>query len=228
VFRPAGASEKRRIRSRLEIPEDAFVVLSVAAVKKHHKRIDYLIREFESLLNWATDAPVAGDTGDRHPTSDLRPPLLLVAGAREHDTAELMAYAEDRLAGQARFLIDVPREQMPDILRAADVFALCSLKEMMPIALLEATASGLPCLVQKYPVEEWMIGPGGQAIDMSRKGALAEALRTYQDRTLRNDIGGKARQYAVDTFAKEPVIDTYIEMYERIMTLPLATPPLRP
>lgn len=31
------------------IPEDAFVVLSVAAIKKVHKRIDYLINETDIL-----------------------------------------------------------------------------------------------------------------------------------------------------------------------------------
>jgi len=52
---------------------------------------------------------------------------------------------------------------------------LCSLKEMMPIALLEAIASGLPCIVNRHPVLEWITGPGGEAIDMTQTGALANA-----------------------------------------------------
>ena len=47
VFRPmATIAEKSFTRQTLEIPEDAFIVGCVAAVKKGHKRIDYLIREF--------------------------------------------------------------------------------------------------------------------------------------------------------------------------------------
>ena len=45
--------------------------------------------------------------------------------------------------------------------------------EMMPIALIEATASGLPCLVNRHPVLDWISGPGGEQIAMSQNGELA-------------------------------------------------------
>jgi glycosyltransferase involved in cell wall biosynthesis len=53
-----------------------------------------------------------------------------------------------------------------------DLFVLCSLKEMMPIALLEALATGLPALVSQHPVVSWMKGDGGAAIDMRQKGSV--------------------------------------------------------
>ena len=90
------------------------------------------------------------------------PVWLVVAGGREHDTDELVAQGHRLLGDRLRTLVGFPRERMPDLYRSADVFALTSLMEMMPIALIEATASGLPCLVNKHPVLEWISGPGGE------------------------------------------------------------------
>jgi hypothetical protein len=88
-------------------------------------------------------------------------PFLLIAGARTDETAELLALAESLIPGRYKILTDCPRDQMPDLYRAMDVFVLPSLFEMMPIALLEALASGLPCVVNHHPVLEWMIGAEG-------------------------------------------------------------------
>ena len=73
---------------------------------------------------------------------------------------------------------------------------------MMPIALLEATASGLPCLVHRHPVMEWIIGPGGQAIDMAADGALAAAMECLlRDPARRRQLGRAARRTALSISA---------------------------
>ena len=117
-------------------------MLSVAAIKRAHKRIDYLVREFAALGGKRPDWPV----------------WLVVAGGRDEHSDELMTWGRELLGDRVRFLPNYPRERMPELYRAADLFVLCSLKEMMPIALLEATASGLPSLVNRHPVVEWMVG----------------------------------------------------------------------
>ena len=150
AFRPAGVEGKMAARRSLGIPEGAFVVGCVAAVKKDHKRIDYLVREAEGCRLKAV--------GEASPKSLF----LLLAGARTDGTSELQSMAEALMPGRHSFLLDCPRERMSDVYRAMDVFVLPSLFEMMPIALLEAMASGLPCLVNRHPVLEWMIGTAGE------------------------------------------------------------------
>ena len=146
------------VRAELKIPADALVVLSVAAVKRDHKRIDHLLAEFGRLR---TEAPGI-------------PAYLIVAGGREADTDDLVRFGRESLGERVRFLVQYPRQRMPELYQAADLFALCSLREMMPIALIEAAASGLPCLVHDHPVLTWIAG--GNPVDMSRTGALAAAL----------------------------------------------------
>ena len=196
-YRPGNSSA---LRAELGIAPDAFVVLSVAAVKRHHKRIGYLIEEVAALCR-QTKANI----------------FLVVAGAETNQTKELLALADERLGDRGKFLLNQPRQRMPEIFAAGDVFALCSLKEMMPIALLEAAASGLPCLVSTHPVVNWMIGPGGEGIPMQTEGVLASVLGRYLDAGLRRRTGEAARRHAVDNFSKESIIRQYLAMYENVL-----------
>lgn len=191
------------IRKELGIPADAVVVLTAAAIKRGHKRIDYLIDEFARLREMRPELPA----------------YLIVAGGWEAETDELLAYGRQRLGERVRFLVRFPRERMPDLYRAADVFTLCSLKEMMPIALLEATASGLPCVVNRHPVMQWMIGPGGAAIDMSGPGALAVTLgELLAAPDARRSLGEAARGHCMENFSKDRVVDQILDYYRFVMT----------
>jgi 1,2-diacylglycerol 3-alpha-glucosyltransferase len=186
------------LRAELGLPAGALVVLTAAAIKRPHKRIDYLLEEFAQLLQEAPGLPA----------------YLVVAGGREPDTDELVEYGRRLLGDRVRFLVRFPRPRMPELYRLADVFVLCSLKEMMPIALLEATATGLPCLVNRHPVVEWMVGPGGAALDLAAPGALAAALgRLAADPDQRRELGRRARRHCLDHFSKDRVVGQILDYY---------------
>jgi len=196
------AGHSDALRDELGIPPQGLVVLSAAAIKRTHKRIDYLIEEFAALVRDKPGLPV----------------WLVVAGGAEEDTEELVDLGRAMLGDRVRFLVRFPRTRMPDLYRLADVFVLCSLKEMMPIALLEAIASGLPCLVNRHPVVEWMVGPGGEAIDMATPGALAAALhRLLVDSETRRDLGTRARQHCLEHFSRDRVVDRILDYYRFVL-----------
>jgi glycosyltransferase involved in cell wall biosynthesis len=214
VFKP-NAGGRQAIRANLGIPENAFVVGCVAAVKKHHKRIDYLINEFARLANrqvkqeeefeqkptkhtkeigYSADMPAGAPAhsrtqeggGEEYPPScssrasvqhSFPLPFLLIAGAKTDETDELRALAESLIPGRYKIMTDLGRARMPDLYRCMDVFVLTSLFEMMPIALLEALASGVPCLVNKHPVVMWMIGAEGARPQTADHGLQAIVRR---------------------------------------------------
>jgi len=194
-FHPAVTTN---IRKELDIPENAIIVLSVAAVRKIHKRIDYLLKEFATI-------------------KEKNNIYLVIAGGKTSETDELVNMGKALLKENVRFLIDVGREKMPEIYAAADIFTLCSLKEMMPIALLEALSSGLPCICNRYPVLEWMIGAGGTCKDLSYEGVLASAIVDYFDEKKRKEIGDLARAQAVNNFSKEIITNQMMRMYEDVI-----------
>ncbi|MGA2256494.1 MAG: glycosyltransferase family 4 protein, partial [Thermoguttaceae bacterium] len=119
------------LRKELGIPADASVVLAAAAIKRQHKRIDYLLNEFARIC--PHPGPLPEGEGRRLPV------WLVVAGGWEKETDDLVAQGRQLLGDRVRFLVRFPRGRMPELYRAADLFVLGSLKEMMPIALLEAT-----------------------------------------------------------------------------------------
>lgn len=211
-FRPArDEAEKKACREAFGIPADAFVVGCVAALKKSHKRIDYLIREFATLS---------------HSHTPTLPHFLVIAGARQADTDELIALAEELVPGRARIFPDLPRKRMPALYRAFDMFVLTSLFEMMPIAVLEALASGLAVIANRHPVLEWMTGcrneaegepsyAGGACVKMDQEGTLARFL-VEQDRNRLRETGLAARRCAEQVFSKQAIVSQYIQFYQSV------------
>ncbi|CAN5207854.1 hypothetical protein BH11PLA2_BH11PLA2_44440 [soil metagenome] len=187
----AGSSTTQR--AELNIPADAFVVLTAAAIKRHHKRIDYLLSEVAAV-------PKA---------------YLIVAGGWESETDELMHEGVRLLGDRVRFLVRYPRKEMPELYRAANVFVLASLFEMMPIALVEACASALPCVTHDHPVMRWMTGPGGAGIDMAKPGALAAVLQTEL-----KTLGPLAREHCVANFSIDVVVSCIVDYYQSVIRNP--------
>jgi glycosyltransferase involved in cell wall biosynthesis len=193
-FRPEVKSD---LRKELGIPEDAFVVLSVAAIKKVHKRIDYLINSINILNNNKV--------------------YLVIAGAKSAETEALIELGKKKLGDRAIFLTDFPRERMNEVYVTADVFVLCSLFEMFGIVFLEAMSSSVPVLGHTHPVFRWIIGEGGECIDMAKEGELAKTIEKYMDESYRKEKGQKARERAVKDFSKDVVVDKIIEMYKEVL-----------
>jgi glycosyltransferase involved in cell wall biosynthesis len=141
----------------------------------------------------------------------------VVAGAREQETNEVIALGRDLLGDRVRFLTDLDREKVAALYQAADLFALASLHEMMPIAMLEALASGLPIACNDTPTLQWMAGPAGRLSDISREGALAAQLEQIAAPRTREALSLAARTHAERTFSEPVVVRQMMEMYGCVM-----------
>lgn len=203
TFSPGDRSEARR---KVGLPAEALIVLSVGALRKTRKRMDWLVDEFAAL------------SGGPSKWANHEPPYLVIAGAREEQTAEFVLEARSRLGDRLVVFEDFPRDRMPDLYRAADVFVLCSLEEILGIAFLEAMACGIPSIGHTYPVTEWVIGGGGECIDMNREGMLTAALRGYVSRERRQERGTLARERMVRMFSEGVVVQQILRMYEEVIS----------
>lgn len=210
MFRPAGdENERRACRLKFALPEEAVIIGTVAAVKKHHKRIDYLIREFALLLK-------RGAQNNGHPPSTMHhPPFLVIAGARTDETGELIRMADSLAPGRIKFLLDVDHTDMPALCRCFDVLLHGSLFEMLPIAVLEAMATGVPVIAHHHPVLQWVIGEGGWCGDLTEEGALTELWPRI--RSDLKDKGLKARRCSETSFSWPAVYPQFMAMYHRVV-----------
>ena len=187
-----GTAERDALRARLGLPAGRTVVLSSAALNRHHKRLDYLIEEVARL-------------------PEPRP-FLLMAGQPEAETPGIRALAAERLGPEGHSIRTVAQREVPGLHRASDLFVLPSLGEGLPRALIEALAAGMPCLTHDYGVTRFALGEHGRYADFSRPGALAgllaEAIREGDDpgaRRARHD-------YAWENFSWERLAPRYVEL----------------
>jgi glycosyltransferase involved in cell wall biosynthesis len=197
LFRPG---DRAAARSAWKLPQDALMVLCVAALKKHHKRCDYVIREFDAFRQTLS-----------------QPAVLVMAGAWENETPELLALATSLLQDSVRVLQSVERAKLPALYQAADIFTIGSLHEMMPIAVLEALASGLPLTCNRTPVFEWIGGPSAAPEDISQPGGLVRQWRRLLDPAVRAQCSAAARIHAENTFSEAVVVKQTVNMYAAVM-----------
>ncbi|MBN2302116.1 MAG: glycosyltransferase family 4 protein [Lentisphaerae bacterium] len=195
-FKPG---ERAVARQAFEFPSDAYIILSVGAVQKQLKRTDYLIREYTRFSD----------------TYGARA-LLVIAGAATSDTKNLAAMAGKAAGEKIRIVTDVPHELMPKLYQAADVFAFCVVHGIYGIALAEAAATGLPCIVHDWKRVKWVAGPAATVIDMTKDGALADAFGELTSADIREAIAGPTRCWAEEKLSKDRIVDRYIEMYREV------------
>lgn len=125
--------------------------------------------------------------------------LLAVASKSDHPKAfKIMEVANSLgIADRIVFVGSVPFSDMPDMLRASDLFVLPSYNEGMANALLEAMATGLSCIATEVGGHNEVIEhrSSGLLIPARDTDALAEALETLlYDDELRLQMGIEARK----------------------------------
>lgn len=96
--------------------------------------------------------------------------LLLVGGG--DDMPKIQAKARELgITGHVRFL--GVRSDVADLMQAMDVFVFPSLYEGLPVTMVEAQASGLPCIISDKVTEECIITSG--LVDVMPLSASADA-----------------------------------------------------
>lgn len=109
-------------------------------------------------------------------------------------------------------------EQMREVLRRADVFAMASRREGLPMALLESMAVGLPAVVTSVgSMADVVVDGTGSIVPPDDPRALAAALvRMLGDDDLRVACGRRARRRAGD-FGASVVDEAYEALFERLV-----------
>ena len=108
-----------------------------------------------------------------------------------------------------------------DHLRGADAFVLPSVAEGMSNSLLEAMATGLPCLASEIGGNTDLLGRGeaGLLLPADNPGAWTDAIaRVLTDEDLARRLGAAARRRVEADFSIEAVVDRYQELYRKLIS----------
>jgi glycosyltransferase involved in cell wall biosynthesis len=191
-------------RSQHAVPRDALVFTCVAGLRpqKNHRLL---------LQAFAQAAPQLPDA------------LLLLVGPPDRlDPAyaeSLKALAQELGLGQrVRFLGS--RADVPDILRASDVFVLSSDYEGNPLSVLEAMAAGLPVISTAVGGVPELVqhGATGLLVPAGDACSLAEAIAQLGcDPARRAAMGNTARQTARERFDVRVMSLAYATLYQQLL-----------
>lgn len=112
------------------------------------------------------------------------------------------------------------RQDIPEILHLADIFVLPSLKEGLPIALLEAMASGTACVATDVGDVPRIIRAGLTGVLVPRgdgdalRDALLELARSADTRRQYSEAG---RDLVLREFSAERMTENYCALYDRLL-----------
>jgi glycosyltransferase involved in cell wall biosynthesis len=128
--------------------------------------------------------------------------------------------AEARMAGVvAEFPGVVDNRVVPEWLRRADAFVLSSFTEGHPKALLEAMASGLPCIVSDCPGNRALVTDGATGLLFDPRDPLALAAqleRVLRDEPLAAALGRAARGCVAAAYDLDRLVGAEIELLEQV------------
>ncbi len=113
-----------------------------------------------------------------------------------------------------------PHEYMHEVLVEADIACLPSYREGLPKALLEAMASGLPCVTTDVPGcrEAVSNGDNGFLVPARDAVSLAAALeRLIRDSDLRQRMGQRGRERAESEFSQQRVSAETLAVYWELL-----------
>lgn len=183
----ARSFRRAELRAELGLDDDAVVVVTVANLRTE--------KAYDVLLAAAATA-LAAD------------PNLVFLSVGQGPLADEMEAERDRLGLGERFRFLGFRDDVHDLLAAADVFCLSSRHEGLPVALMEASAAGLPVVataVGGLPdvVEE---GATGLLVASGDAAGLARALLAVSaDAGLRQRLGARSAELAHRFDAAAPI-----------------------
>jgi glycosyltransferase-like protein len=171
-FRPARDESERAAARAAAGLNGELAILTVGGIEPRKGSLT-LLRAF---------AAAREQLGDRHPV------LLVAGGATLFDYRdEIGRFHELRdelgLDGEVRVLGPVTDTELEGLYRAADLFALPSVKEGFGLAVLEALAAGLPAVVSDLDVFRTFLADGESALmapvgdDRALAAALVRAAR---------------------------------------------------
>jgi glycosyltransferase involved in cell wall biosynthesis len=189
-------------RRALGLAEDAEVIVNVAR-QEYQKGQKYLL---EAAANLIRSRPRA---------------VFLVCGREGHATEELKAlHARLELGDRFRFLGD--RNDVPEILTAADVFAFPSVYEGLGGAVIEAMALGLPVVASDIPALREIVedGANGLLFPPESPTALARALaKILDDPSRASAFRARSQELFRERFTIESSAERMIQLYRRIVAL---------
>jgi glycosyltransferase involved in cell wall biosynthesis len=196
---PQSAGDAERVRGEFGCKDGEIVILAVGNLernKNHRMLLEALVRiQHEGLsVPWK---------------------VIIASGRGGSEHSHLLEYVRSH-GLEDRVHVAMGRNDIPDLQALADIFAMPSLWEGLPMALLEAMVSGTSIVASETGgIPEAIVdGREGILVPPGDLHALVRGLRALMtDRSLRRALAAAARARAHREFTVQAMADRYLELY---------------
>ena len=188
AFRPADQATRRAARAALGVPLEGPVILFAGRLVPK-KHVAELVAALDAV---AAHLLVVGDGPERRQLA--------------------------RLGSRVTHHAHVPHEEMPRVFAAADLFTLPSTGEGLPLAVLEALASGLRCVLSDDPSFAPLAECDGVTCGPVRALGSTLAAVLAQRAADRADREGAARSWAAERYGRAASARRYLAIAEAAPT----------
>lgn len=203
-FTPASREERRALRDRFNLPQEAFVLIYVGRLAPE-KELPTLLRGYSKAAR-------------KYPAAHL----VLVGGGEEQGRLEELARSLDG-GSRIRFAGMVAPSEVRHWLQAADSFALVSRFEGFPVSLIEAMSVELPAVVSAIPGNLQLITHevNGLVAPVGDEDAVAgEIAKLIENPEFAAKIAKAGREQVVAQYSTAAVIAMYEKTFEEVVGNP--------
>jgi glycosyltransferase involved in cell wall biosynthesis len=192
---PPSNFDRKQFRESLQIPEDAFVIIQVAAFRKEKRHEDSL----KALKIIHTDY-------------NLKPYLLFVGGGNVDIEKKIKRLTQKyNLSEYVKFC--GKQDDVCPYYWISNLFTLSSLSEAFSVAAIEAMACGLPCVLTNVGGANEMIyeGMNGYLVAPQKPNYLADAwMKILNNKEIFNSKN--IRQTIIERFSLEASLSKYAKL----------------
>ena len=190
---------KGTFRRKFRIPADVPLLAYAGRIAKE-KNIPRLLTAFRQVLQTEPDAHL----------------VLIGGGPHEAETSEMVQ--ELGIAHRTRLTGFVPREQVIQGLKAADIFVFASLTETQGLVIGEAMSCRTPVVAVSADTTREIVAEGSEGLLVpDDDGPFADAVITLlNDKKLRRAMSDHARLRAESTSAQR-CTERLVEVYHRVI-----------
>jgi glycosyltransferase involved in cell wall biosynthesis len=121
------------------------------------------------------------------------------------------------LKGKVIFIKEANRRRVMELLRGCSIFTLPSLREGLPMALLEAMASRKPVAASEIPSIKEVLGDAGVFFNPYDPSSIASAISSLlEDEDLREELGASGRALVEEKYDWNVVLPKVEQMYDEV------------
>jgi len=197
TFRILNDTEKGSLRKLLNLPVDKKIIISVGAINSHHKRMDYIVREFSML--------------------DSNEYFLLLLGQIDYQSQEIIDLAGKILKTGSYIIKQVKVPDVEKYLSVADYFMLASLLEGFGRVFIEAQQWGLLPIVHDYDVTREVLKSYAVYGDLTKPNVLAGLINQVDLARLDK---GEIWSYAYHNYSWDKLGKQYEQMVNKLLPQP--------